>query len=135
MRKRTFYLLLALAFSTMVAAFGGCTKQIQTRSFGGSSRIDILCGNKLFDLTWKDSDLWYAIRPMKTEETPSVYIFSESSSFGLLEGTVFSMFWTLLDEPVRAAFEWIYEELSAVYDKIREAAMKDIDLEDAPEAD
>ena len=50
--------------------------------------ITLPCNKKLFDLTWKNSDLWYATREMRKDEKPETFSFSESSKYGVFEGTV-----------------------------------------------
>lgn len=66
-----------------------CTEQQKTRAFGGKMIIDLPKGQKLVVATWKTGDnLWYLTRPMRPNETPEVYEFTESSSFGVLEDKV-----------------------------------------------
>jgi hypothetical protein len=43
---------------------------------------------KLVNITWKEDDVWYLTRPMHSEEVPEEYTFKESSSFGIMEGTM-----------------------------------------------
>jgi hypothetical protein len=50
--------------------------------------IDLPKGEKLIEATWKGEDLWYLTRPMRSNESPEIYIFREDSSFGVMEGTV-----------------------------------------------
>lgn len=79
---------LILVAAVVVLSLSACTEQIMSRSWGGSSEIKLKCGQKLFDLTWKNSDFWYATRPMRADESAETYVFSESSSWGAFEGTV-----------------------------------------------
>lgn len=69
-------------------ALAGCTEKQRARSFGGETSVDLRCGQKLFDVTWKESGLWYASRPMREGEQPETYTFQEDSSYGVLEGSV-----------------------------------------------
>lgn len=78
---------LALVFA-MLAAGAGCTEQMRARSYGGSASIALAPGVKLVTATWKESDLWLLTRKAKQGEQPETYTFKESSSMGLLEGTV-----------------------------------------------
>lgn len=80
----------SVAVVAMIAAFvSGCTDQQVARRFGGKARIDLPAGRRLVTITWKDEDsLWYLTRPMVAGEQPTTYRFSESSSFGLVEGVV-----------------------------------------------
>ena len=75
-------LILALAF------LGGCTERQRAKSWGGSMTVELPCGQKLYDLTWKNSDLWYATRAMRESEVAETYTFAEESSWGVLKGQV-----------------------------------------------
>ena len=65
-----------------------CTEKQRAKSFGGDMVIDLPKGEKLIEATWKGEDLWYLTRPMRSNESPEIYIFREDSSFGVMEGTV-----------------------------------------------
>ena len=75
---------LALGLLTMAA----CTENNRTKNWGGEMKVDLQCGQKLFDLTWKNDTFWYATRPMRKDETPETYTFHAKSGFGIQEGTV-----------------------------------------------
>ena len=45
-------------------------------------------GEKLVEVTWKDSNIWYLTRPMKEDDEPETYTFKEDSEWGVFEGTV-----------------------------------------------
>lgn len=60
-----------------------------TRSFGGEQTISLPPCQKLINATWKETDVWYLVRPMHEGEEPETYVFQEKSSLGALEGTVF----------------------------------------------
>ncbi len=77
-----------VVFLGLAVFVGACTENVRSRAFGGESSVDLPCGQKLFDVTWKESNLWYVTRPMRNDEQPETYKFSESSNFGVLEGTV-----------------------------------------------
>ncbi len=66
----------------------GCTENQRARQFGGTSTQTLPAGQKLLVATWKQDNLWLLTRPMKTGESPEVYEFRESSSFGVMEGKV-----------------------------------------------
>lgn len=68
-------------------AFMGCTENSRAKSFGGSAKIDLPAGQKLVNVTWKDSNIWYLTRPMRSDEKAESYTFQEKSNFGALEGT------------------------------------------------
>ncbi|OGH86992.1 MAG: hypothetical protein A2301_01655 [Candidatus Magasanikbacteria bacterium RIFOXYB2_FULL_40_13] len=65
-----------------------CTANCRAKNFGGKMAIDLPCDQKLFDVTWKEDNLWYAMRPMADDEKPETYRFVEESSLGAMEGTV-----------------------------------------------
>jgi hypothetical protein len=64
-----------------------CTQNQRAKTFGGNAKIELPAGQKLINATWKDDNLWYLTRPMKSDEQPETYKFQEASSFGILEGT------------------------------------------------
>lgn len=66
----------------------GCTQEQRAKNFGGDIVVDVKCDNKLFDVMWKDDNLWYAVRPMRSDEKPETFTFIEQSSFSIWEGTV-----------------------------------------------
>jgi hypothetical protein len=63
-------------------------KQAIAKTFGGTTEIQLQENHKLINVTWKDSNIWVLTRPMKNNEESETYTFKESSTFGLLEGTV-----------------------------------------------
>lgn len=65
-----------------------CTQQYIAKNAGGTATIDLPKGIKLVSATWKDDELWYLARPMRTDEQPEVLTLRESASFGIVEGKV-----------------------------------------------
>jgi len=61
----------------------GCTEQQRAKGWGGDSNIQLPKGEKMVVVTWKGTDLWFMTRPIK-----ETYKFRESSSWGLMEGTI-----------------------------------------------
>jgi hypothetical protein len=45
-------------------------------------------GQKLVDVTWKESNLWYMTKPMSETDVAERYTFRENSNWGLVEGKV-----------------------------------------------
>lgn len=78
-------LVVGLVVSSM---FLGCTEQQRARSYGGKAEIMLPQGKKLVVATWKQDDLWLLTRNRKQNEEVETYQFQESSSWGVLEGTV-----------------------------------------------
>lgn len=66
----------------------GCTENVRSRQFGGSSTQELPVCRKLVLVTWKEASLWTLTRPMRAEDTAESYSFQEDSSLGLMEGTV-----------------------------------------------
>lgn len=77
-----------LALILFSFALIGCTENQRARSFGGTMTVDLPAGEKLFDITWKEHELWYCTRPMRDGEKAEIYTFQEKSSYGTFEGTV-----------------------------------------------
>jgi hypothetical protein len=84
MMKRMFMLFAVLA----AAASAGCTDQMAAKRLGGSAEIDLPPCRKLINVTWKEESLWYLTRAMQSADAVESYVFKESSSFGVWEGTV-----------------------------------------------
>lgn len=81
--KKIFLLILLLL------TFTGCTRQMMTRELGGKMEIKLPAGQELMMATWKDNDLFYLTRPMSSDYIPVTKTFQESSSFGIMESTVY----------------------------------------------
>jgi hypothetical protein len=75
-----------LAFA-IIFCFSGCA-QSMARNFGGEYTINLPEGQKLLEITWKESELWYLSRPIRDDEYPETYTFQEDSVYGVWEGTV-----------------------------------------------
>lgn len=78
--------LLLVLCSVMILT--SCTENNRAKNWGGSATIDLPKGKKLVTITWKENQLWYLMRDMKTDEQADSYSFHEESSWGLIEGTV-----------------------------------------------
>lgn len=77
-------------FLVCLLLFGcaSCTSQEIARKFGGTAGVAVPEGQKVVVATWKEDDLWVLTRPMREGEVPEEYKFQESSSWGIMEGTV-----------------------------------------------
>ena len=78
-------ILIIVAFICMCS----CTEQIRTRQFGGEMTINLPAGQELMMVTWKDNELFYLTRPMSDDYIPVKKTFQESSSWGVMESTVY----------------------------------------------
>lgn len=70
-------------------SISSCTEQVRTRQWGGEMTIDLPKGQELMMVTWKDDDLFYLTRPMAPDYVPATKTFQESSSWGIMESTVY----------------------------------------------
>ena len=75
---------------TLVLSAAGCTQQQRARHWGGKATHDLAANRKLVTVTWKGEvgNLWLLTKPMTSNDVAETYEFVESSSYGLLEGTV-----------------------------------------------
>ena len=78
---------LFLAISALVL-ITSCTQNEMAKNYGGSMTIDLVTGQKLVNVTWKEDEIWYLTKPMTSSDSAETYTFHESSSFGVWEGTV-----------------------------------------------
>lgn len=66
-----------------------CTDQRRVKKYGGSTTINVPQGKKLLTASWKEESIWLLYRDRTLDEKISSYTFKESSSWGIIEGTVF----------------------------------------------
>lgn len=76
-----------------LALFVGCTQQDRAREFGGTAKVEVPADQKFVNITWKTTgkgtaNLWILTRNRAHSDTKETYTFRESSSWGVLEGTV-----------------------------------------------
>lgn len=77
-------LLLAIG---VIAMLGSCTENNRVKNWGGDGTLTLPKGQKLINVTWKESQIWYLTRPMTPQDSCQIYTFHESSSWGVMEGT------------------------------------------------
>lgn len=63
-----------------------CTENLNTKMYGGTSKIVLEPSTKLINVTWKDSDIWLLTKPMSPTDSAESYVFQEKSNYGLVEG-------------------------------------------------
>lgn len=51
-------------------------------------KIDLPPNQKLVTATWKDQNVWYLTRPMRTGEVAEKFEFKEKSSWGAVQGSI-----------------------------------------------
>lgn len=73
----------------LFAIFGllSCNQYV-SREFGGTTVINLKPGERLVEVTWKESNLWYLVEEMDSDYVPKTKVFKESSTFGTLNGKV-----------------------------------------------
>ena len=64
------------------------TEQERARKYGGETTVHLPANQKLVFATWKDADLWYGTRPMRSDENPETITMLESKAYSTLSGTV-----------------------------------------------
>jgi hypothetical protein len=76
-----------LSAIAVLALTASCTENARVKTFGGTGVINLPAGQKLVNITWKETQVWYLTRKMKPEENPETYQFQEESGWGVVEGT------------------------------------------------
>jgi hypothetical protein len=76
-----------LSILLVAITLASCTENARVKSFGGEGTLNLPKGQKLVNVTWKETELWYLTRPMDSADVAQTYQFHEESSFGVLEGT------------------------------------------------
>ena len=72
----------------ILMSFESCSSNRRARTWGGTSTIIVERGQKVMNVTWKESDLWVLTESMSESDKPRTLHFSENSSIGILNGTV-----------------------------------------------
>jgi hypothetical protein len=71
----------------VIAMLGSCTENSRVKNWGGDGTLTLPKGQKLVNVTWKESQIWYLTRPMTSQDSCQIYTFHEESSWGMMEGT------------------------------------------------
>lgn len=85
---KTYTIALVLATAAFFAMSTGCTDNTRAKNFGGTATETLPAGKKFVNATWKAESLWILTRDAKPGEQPEKYEFTESSSFGVIQGKV-----------------------------------------------
>ena len=83
---RSTILFFILSFILM-SLLSGC-EQTMAKQYGGELTIELPANQKLEMITWKDNSLWYLTKPMTEEDVAETHTFTQSSEFGVFEGTI-----------------------------------------------
>lgn len=81
--------IILILFGVLMLCSVGCTKQQRARQYGGTMTIELPAGQELMEATWKEDNLFYLTRPMSPDYVPVKKTFQESSSWGVMESTVY----------------------------------------------
>ena len=76
-----------ILLAAIVALLTGCDQYV-TRNFGGTTIIELEKGQRLVEITWKESNLWILTEPMDSDYTPKTKTFYESSLCGYMDGKI-----------------------------------------------
>jgi hypothetical protein len=76
-----------LAFALAAITLASCTENSRVKAWGGEGTINLPKGEKLVNITWKETQIWYLTSPMDSAYVPQTYKFQEESNFGVMEGT------------------------------------------------
>lgn len=76
------FLVLAIALLSV-----SCTENSRAKNFGGTAKLEVPCGQRVTNITWKAEELWYSTVPMEEDYKPQTHTFREESSFGIMEGS------------------------------------------------
>ena len=68
-------------------SLASCTENSRVKNWGGEGTINLPKGQKLVNVTWKETQIWYLTRPMDSSDVAQTYQFHEESSYGVMEGT------------------------------------------------
>ena len=68
-------------------SLASCTENSRVKNWGGEGTINLPKGQKLVNVTWKETQIWYLTRPMDSTDVAETYQFHEESSYGVMEGT------------------------------------------------
>lgn len=75
-----------IALLILVVTLFSCTANERARVYGGTETVELKPGERLVNMTWKETDLWILTKQDTTK--PSTYTFQEKSSYGIIEGTI-----------------------------------------------
>lgn len=77
-------LLIAIAAIMLMAS----CQNFVTRNFGGHQVIELKKGQRLVEITFKESELWILTEPMDSDYIPKSKTFYEKSNFEMMEGEI-----------------------------------------------
>lgn len=78
------FITLSLLLSLSLAS---CTSNQRVKTFGGTAELKLEKGQKLVNVTWKETNLWILTKSMKPTDSAETYKFHEDSNLGIVQGT------------------------------------------------
>lgn len=82
------YLVVLLVLVCGFLSLSGCTENRRSKLYGMRTDVTLPSKQKLVTVSWKEHNLWYLTRPMRTNEEAETWTFQEKSNLGLVEGSV-----------------------------------------------
>lgn len=77
-----------LLFFVALIGLTGCAQNMMTRQYGGTSTQTLAPGQKLVNVSWEGTDLWFLTRERRADEKPETLELVESSTFGVMNGKI-----------------------------------------------
>ncbi len=77
-----------IVIAILLGSLVSCTSNKRVKTWGGKETITLPVGQKLVNVTWKDTQIWYLTEPMPEGYVPSPKTFREISSMGIFEGEI-----------------------------------------------
>lgn len=84
MKIKQFILATSALLTTLLIT--SCTDNKMTKTFGGTTTVELSQGERLINITWKESNLWVLTKQDTTK--PTNWTFKEVSNFGIFEGKI-----------------------------------------------
>lgn len=81
-------LLLFIVFGIFASGIYSCTENQMAKNYGGTMKIHLPKGQKLENITFKETNVWYLTRPMLPTDSAVLHTFKEESNFGVMSGTI-----------------------------------------------
>lgn len=78
-----------ILFAVAILALSSCTENERSKPSGETQTVNLPAKTKLVNVTWKGhASMWILTRPMRENETPETFTFSEKYKSGIMECTV-----------------------------------------------
>ena len=77
-----------ILIASALLMLASCTQNDMAKNWGGSMAVELPAGQKLVNVTWKDTEMWYLYKPMTATDVAESYTFKEKSTYGIREGKV-----------------------------------------------